>query len=83
MNVKAFLKTVGFVSLMLGYVALIGYAAYSGNRVFLAIVLAPIVLLAIVMMFVSSYEHFKEKEEQLRYFPKWKRPQETKRKEDE
>lgn len=62
MNVKAFLKTVGFVSLMLGYVALIGYASYSGNRVFLAIVLAPIVLLSIVIMFVSLYEHFKEDE---------------------
>ncbi len=63
MNVRAFLKTVGFVSLWLGYLALVGWAAHSGSRVFLGIVLAPIVLLAIVIIFVSSYEHFKEQDE--------------------
>ena len=64
MNVKALVKAVGFTALVLGYWALVGYAAYSGSRVFLGIALAPIVLLAIVMMFVSLYEYLKEKEDE-------------------
>jgi len=64
MNVKAFLKSAGFIALVLGYLALVGYAAYSGSRVFLGIVLAPLVLLAFVVMFVESYEYFKEKEDE-------------------
>lgn len=64
MNVKALVKAVGFTALVLGYLALVGYAAHSGSRVFLGIVLAPIVLLAIVMIFVSVYEDFKNREDE-------------------
>lgn len=62
MNVKALLKAVGLISLLLGYLALVAWAAHSGSQVFLGIVLAPLVLLAFVIMFVSSYEYFKEED---------------------
>lgn len=62
MNVKALLKTVGVVSLWLGYVALVAWAVHSGSQVFLAIVLAPLILLSVVIMFKSIYECFKADE---------------------
>lgn len=63
MNVKAFLKTVGIVSLLLGYIALAAWAVHNGSQLFLAIVLAPIVLIAIVITSVELYKVFKEEDE--------------------